>query len=291
MDPLSTDILISQSTINNLLKCPAAVGYAKSDVEGVLPVFGEKVHFGTVFHGVCEQVIAGENLIKVTNQQNVLELARQLILEDGVDWIEYTTEQDRIEFAEEILHAVHVWHKLFWEPYSPSIVDPVSEGRLYTQIGEIGDRRVILAGTPDLLCSYLNEPVLFDWKTSGRPWKPGKSELELQGSLYMFLAEQNTGIQYRKACFVVYDRSKGQLEELWTERSDKHVETAVKTALAWANMIAKEVFPPTPVVWEFMKPKRGWHCSPKYCQAWNVCEYKFLPDDKSEYEKAVISWK
>lgn len=287
------DIVIRQSTIGQMLKCPASWGYVHNKVEGVLPVFSEKVEFGSAGHKIVEHIINGANLYEVTQTDFMLDTTREVILEDGIDWLEYTTEKERSEFVEELKLYVHVWHKNFWKPYSPYIENTRSEVPVSIHIGDTDDgKRIVLHGTPDLACYYDQVPTLFDWKTAGRAWKENKPEYELQGPLYMALASSLMEVSFRKACFVVYDRSKGVLDELWTEREDIHVESAIRTAVEWGRQISANVFPPTPVVWEYQKPSRGWYCSPKYCQAWNVCDFKqLIPDGKYEQEVAVISWK
>jgi hypothetical protein len=129
-----------------------------------------------------------------------------------------------------------------------------------------------------------------DWKTAGRGWKVDKAHLSIQASLYMALVKQNLDVALRKFVFWVYDKQKREWTAIRTERRIKDVNAALRTAFDMARKVEARIFTASPVPESAFVKKRGWYCSAQYCEAWNVCDYKWLADNVNESEQAVRSW-
>lgn len=271
------DIIIRQSIASSMDLCPARVGYMEH--EGYLPVVSEPILFGTFTHSVIEAGLEAENGFRPPlGREELNQILNGVLSEyppvDGVDAV-------KDEWFTEVQAAVRLL------PLELNMNDIVTfEDTIHMQLGTTENNEIVwLQGTPDAA----TESVVYDWKTAGRGWDKTQAHYRYQTDLYLALLSYKTGRPYRKFTYLVWNRRKGEWEKHSTERTDAQIESSLKRTYEYGRMIAAEVFPPTPVVTEYFKHKRGWYCSAKYCSAWNVCDFKYLNDDIDESEVAEIS--
>ena len=272
--------VVRQSIINKMQNCPASYGYRNT--EGYLDALGESLTVGDGLHWCAAMHTQG--------------IDPQLIFETFDEWCEtkLTTDYDWSiaqipnygELRQEILDAYRLW---VFQIYLPNIENTGSkqvETTLYMPLAE----DIWLEGTPDLV---INGDRIWDWKTakSDRQWNQQKADYALQSTLYLALHNANTGEGLSKFTFAVYNRQKAEWSHLTTLRDRQQMDAALLTAVEYGKQIRAEAYPATPVVSEFMKRKRGWYCSARWCPAWNVCEHKFMNDKTDESEVAVRIWR
>jgi hypothetical protein len=267
------DILIRQSTINSMELCPARIGY--QDDEGYIKPFSEPLIFGNLVHECIALAIADDNMLTT-----VLSIGHVLdaILETEYELLDSSHNPLLTDTVSEASFALTEWWK-WWE--REHVTHPVTEHEMYAQLGTLADGRIIwLYGTPDYYS--LDTLTAKDWKTAGRGWGAGKADHAIQASLYSHLIFANTGTLIKDWEFLVYNRRKGVWESHRTYRNRAQIESAKKVAWQRGLMLAHQIFPATPTVTENFKTKRGWYCQPKFCPAWNICEFKHLADSMDE---------
>jgi hypothetical protein len=264
--------------------CSARVGYKGE--EGFFPAFSEPLVFGSFVHEMIELIIAEEKALPIiANAEHILDavLATKFELDPNY------TQVAAFELAEkgiigEAQFAVTEWWK-WWE--KAHITTPISEHTMYAQLGTLADgRKVWLFGTPDLYSVV--ELLAKDWKTAGRGWSQGKADHAIQASLYSHLIHHNTGIFISDWEFLVFNRRTGDWESHPTTRTLEQVESAKRVAWMRALQNAYNIYPATPTTTEHFKTKRGWYCSPKFCNAWNICEFKYLADGLDEEREGLV---
>jgi len=278
-DP-DVDTVVRQSTINSLQLCGQRV--ALSTKEGYLPLVSEQLAFGTCVHEIISQDISHNAL-----QQDMLLNMGEWINEILVTQYEWSLDQigDPRPFFSEIGVAYRSWvTKVAPFIARDNVVE--SEQEHYMYLGEGLNGNIWLKGTADLVM----KDRLVDWKTSGRDWKQGKADYSIQASLYMPLHKQALKRSLRKFDFWVYDRSKSVWRLHPTSRTIAEINSALHTAYIYGLQIESGHLPATPVPTGFV-PKRGWYCSAKWCNAWNICESKFLNDNVDETVVAIRKWK
>ncbi len=133
----------------------------------------------------------------------------------------------------------------------------------------------IMAGTPDLVVP--DEKVIIDWKTAKADWKDHKKFGELQPAAYTAL----NGWSQSTFTFWVFDFAKFKWNAHTVYVTPKQVSAWLNLAEDVAQSMKAGIYPAKPHGQGWTA--RGWHCSPKYCSAWDVCQAKYLiPDDKAD---------
>lgn len=278
--------IIRQSTINNMTNCPASVGYIVRGEQ--IPLIAEKPFFGTCLHFFAAELMEGSSLLKVINSKHMKASIYKLSMKDGYDWTQFTSALDQRLFLEQLRKAVSTWYRGWYTPNSTKVGSVIlAEAELRTELTE----EVTLQGTPDLVADYHGNPVVFDWKTTSRMWKDGHEHYQIQVPLYLLLVRENLGLDIHDFCFVVYDRNKDQIHEKWTSRTDEEIDAARLQAITFGLQLRSGYLPTTPVKSEYNLYKRGWYCSPKYCNEWDICEGKYLHDSVDESQERIIQWK
>lgn len=149
------------------------------------------------------------------------------------------------------------------------------------------DQRVIyLQGTMD----YLGDDGLKDWKTSSRPWTAWeKGRWAVQPTVYTWATDQlaRKESKYSEAEgpvvypfeFVILvhedDPAIVHLQRITVLRRPSDWQWLQHRCLAWAELIESRIAP-----WPMQD--NGWHCSPKWCPAWDNCKGKFVHDEWPE---------
>ena len=282
--PSDDDVIIRQSTINSMELCAARIGY--KDVEGYFDPFSEPLVFGSLVHELIELAIEDGDVSSIIDNADYV-LDAVMATKFNID----PNEAQGLVFSmmergmvTEAQHAL----KLFWSWWErEQVTTPVSEHQMYAQLGILPDeRKVWLFGTPDLYT--VEGKKAYDWKTAGRGWSIGKADHMIQASLYSHLIHHETDVLIEDWEFLVLNRRKGEWESHKTTRNTQQIEAAKKIAWMRALMVAHEIYPATPIVTENFKTKRAWYCSPKFCPAWNVCEFKYIADGFDEQRKKEV---
>jgi PD-(D/E)XK nuclease superfamily protein len=123
-------------------------------------------------------------------------------------------------------------------------------------------RSINLRGFIDCVDAELG---VIDWKSAGSPYKQWEKErYEKQPTVYAW-AENTDAMRY-----VVFVHGKAP-QTFVVPRNDGHIEWLKRQALAAARLIEANIS-----VWPMVDS--GWHCSPKWCNAWATCRGQFLGD-------------
>lgn len=273
------DIFVRQSTISSLQLCGQRV--ALKDHPGYLQAVSEPLVFGTlVHHLIAEDLSTGERQMGLLS--NMPEWVEP-ILEEDHDW-SIKKIPDLGNFFGEIAVAYRSWATRVL----PKLPEPLSieeEMLVYLGPGE-NSNKIFLQGTADAVFPK----TLADWKTSGRQWKDSKAQFSLQATLYPALVKQNLGLDIRKFTFWVWSRRDGRWFKHTTSRTVREVEAGLQIAYTYGLQLDAGHHPATPLDENYFEYKRAWYCSTRFCPAWNVCDYKYLPDDVDERQKAERKW-
>jgi len=260
-------IEIHQSTIGDLEMCPARVG--QKDVEGFTPIISEQALFGTILHKMIAM-----NLNGATADSIVLSGFKELVEKTVVDEFVSKGQEPDLELADgmvaELIRGFNLWQKQA-PPIEPYLIEETMEARL--AVFEEEDYEIVLVGTPDV---FTQDHVLWDWKTSGRPWKDGKAEASIQIPLYIYLVEQNYDVDIRQGNFFIYNRGSEEWTLHETYPSEEFVDSSLARAIEYGRLMHAGIYPATPLVYKWGKPERGWYCSEQWCPAWKICPYKNL---------------
>ena len=119
--------------------------------------------------------------------------------------------------------------------------------------------------------------------------------MRIQGPHYTWLAEHLTGTLDLPFHYCIWNRKDQQWDVLTTHINKSHVEAGLRTTFEWAKTIKANAFPANPAREEWGINRRGWICSPKWCDSWNICEVKgYLQDgDRASLKgvrKVPVSW-
>lgn len=272
--------VVRQSIINKMQNCPASYGY--KDTWGYLEMLGESLTVGDGLHWCAANHMQG---IDPQLTMEAFDAYMETKLETDYDWT-IGKIPNYGDLRQEILDAYRLWIFQIYLPNLDKAKSLQAETTLYMPLSD----DIWLEGTPDLV---VNGDRIWDWKTakSDRQWNQMKADYALQASLYLAMHNANTEQGLTKFTFAVYNRAKAEWSTLTTLRNEQEMRSALLTALEYGKQIRAGAFPATPVVSEFMKRKRGWYCSARWCPAWNVCEHKYMNDSVDESEVAVRVWR
>lgn len=272
-EPADTDLLIRQSTIESMMLCPAKVGYTSHPDYDSTP--SEAMVFGTVVHDLIEDHLRNDAPLYLNQPSHATEVFYKVAERDGFDLDEVATERTISESSVEAVLAYQEWVTQWWSVRKDFFSPLVLEERLVRPLGTLPNGRgVWVHGTPDVI----EQSGLTDWKTAGRGWSPGKGETRIQSPTYLWLAEEIRYTLPGLADYVVYDRQKKRWSSHPYQISEANINAALNVLWEFSCMIDAQVFPPTPAA-AAGRPGRGWWCTPKYCNAWDLCEFKALVAD------------
>jgi hypothetical protein len=214
---------------------------------------------------------------------------RAEMIERGEDLSDYASPGLINELSADIHFGLMVWHNTFWLPYGSEQETLSAEVRILRGLGVLPNgREVWVSGQADRVVPG----EIQDWKTAGSGWKPAKAyENVVQIATYAWLVEHLTDAT--RGAFVVYDWSKRTWS--WAETTLMLSEGVKHSALLslWDMAVSIEagVAVATPHSRGSFGAGRGWHCSPKFCGAWNPCPFKgLIPDGKGDQVRPPISW-
>jgi len=257
------------------------------------PTPSEAMSFGSLVHALIAQQIgllgAGYDL-NPPQPAAILNLWQRLAVERDGFILDRQAELGSLrKSALEARDALDAWYRAIWQPSLQHEDIIAHEVELEKLIGYLpSGRAVILRGTPDVVKTH----ALDDWKTSGRWFDQGKADTQIQGPTYAILAEHcyPKVAPIESMTYWVYNRSKGAWSPAVQTITKESKVALVATAMQFAAMREAGAYPPTPAA-NSGKNGRNWHCSPKYCNAWNVCDYKgLIPDGADLTAKRDRGW-
>lgn len=277
-DPVDGDIELSQSTVSSMDLCPARVGYSTHEGFDASP--SEPMSFGTAEHATIEHDLwsIGTEHFGTWSRDDVRDLWNEtLIAERDGSWTlaDFDADEKIEQSIDELIHANKRWHQQVWPTLKALGSELLIEERVTKCLGVLPDgRHVWFGGTADLV--DVKNKRIYDWKTSGREWKESKAAMTPQAQAYTWLY----GIDDHT--YWVYARNKRSWQSFRTHRRPEQVDAYLRHAWQRARQIGAGIFPATPLDSTFGDVKRAWYCSAKFCGAWDVCEFKYLPDDVYE---------
>lgn len=291
-------VFIRPSTVDSAMLCGGRVGLRGNDGYRYLP--NEGLMFGSAVHWWIEFVLEHEREPTI---DEVLDVIDELYLKDyprpmpgGVALFEVPSQflgsRSLLAFAAEVLEAGESWLSTV---YSKLLVghdadEFVIEERLTADVGIVdlgnGEQfRIYLRGTPDLIIPSIGEMI--DWKTAGKAWDPKRLEKQFQVVVYPWMASEHLAVEIEKFTYWIYDRS----GKWWVPMSAPVGTKAERKAARHQTLrVAHSLLSDS---WTYRpqgqgRQTRGWHCSPKYCDAWAVCPGKHLVRDGKANEPALV---
>lgn len=288
---------IRPSTVAAALLCPARAGLRGHPRYSYYP--NEGLFFGTLTHACVERTILTgfgtdgleEFLLTAAPMLWEKELVDAPAEVERVPFDAVLSRGQRLALYAEVVEATERW--LVQAVPNIETGDMEVEQTISRHVGtfyddSVGQKvEVHLEGTPDL---YVSRPAtqseIIDWKTAGKNWNKDKVSTQLQRVAYPWMAwdaydgEVNG---YPDFTYWVYDRG----AEWWVSHTAPEITDEEITALSLQTMaMAKALYyeawtyAPTGQSW---KGERGWHCSPKYCNAWDACQGKHLIADETRH--------
>ncbi len=274
--------------------CPARIGYEINQPDEVIEVFGEAPVYGSAVHYLCEHhVLDPRNQAKLVKPTAFAQWLNDMLQDNYGASIGDIPEKDYKIFRRKVIEAYRMW---VVQVYEHSIKLDIKdrevfvEDGLFLYLGDHEGRRIIAHGTPDLTISGVR---MEDNKTTNAAfkWTQEKADSEIQPSLYLAMHNIINNDSITEFVYRIYDRKKEDWNSLPTARTEGEQEAILKVAFEYGKQVAANVFPPTPIIENYGKRVRGWYCSPKWCGAWNVCEYKGQLNDGTDLQQiAIKSW-
>lgn len=284
LDP-STYITVRQSDFER--KCKAEILYR--DDPRYLDVPSEPVTLGsTAHHGIEDVIRHGDEGLQ---RWSVIPFVEGQIIEqmksDGAeDPLSIIGSKMRLRsLAEEASAAVHSWHRAFWRAWGGHLDVLAIEVKMMRVIGTspVSGKFVVLQGSPDLVV----RGGIWDWKTSKRDWKLTKPNARVQSPAYAYLSEPILGTVEVPFNYYVYNRSKATWATHTVHVDEPMVDAALRSMFQLAIAMETKAVVPQPFEDVYGEVKRGWWCGPKYCPAWEACEYKAMVADRTKLDTEI----
>lgn len=281
------DLVIRPSTVQSYMYCGGRPGYRGTEGFNYYP--NEALLFGSAMHWEIEQRMAGNS---PTLHDLELELHRIWVkdLPESVQGSQLvylnkvTTKAQRLGMAKSVRQAVDEW-EIHVLPNLPES-EVTAEMTMRALAGRHGDYDVYVQGTADAI--WLEDGTIVDWKSANAMWKPMKVEAQIQPIAYPWLVKESFSVDIKEFTFWVYDKA----AQLWAPFTRKLKDNPKQTgafrlaAVNAAVALEEGTWTWTPAGQAF-HASRGWHCSPKYCDAWDVCWGKHLIQDGKQDLPAI----
>lgn len=315
-EPSDEDVFSSQTAVNNALLCGGRLLYKGQEGYNHTPT--EAMSFGTMVHGGIEKLLRVGEQCPACNDDGVLhtmggdiigpcpecgEDSTPLTLgyadleemwADGLrnerdgsfDLYELATTERIERSVVEASDAINQWAIDVLPALGLGVDEELYvEERVTAQLGTLPDGRAVwFGGTADLVRP--ERDLIIDWKTAGRGWNDTKAPFTLQATYYSWLYGQ------ANHAYWVWSRRAKDWTLFETSRTQDQIDAALKVAWQIARQQADGTLTANPLEDNYQKIKRGWHCSAKFCGAWDICEFKFVNDNVWEGQRIdpKIGW-
>jgi len=243
-----------QSELGTWMMCPEQLRLSRADM---LPRREtEATAVGTSVHAGIEAVLKGEATHE-TGMDVALETWDSMI--PNIDrWVRVSPEQCAVHVA----NCYSSWADTVL-PGLPEIV--MVEQHFKVLLSETAERRIWLSGTVDAVDA---DGTVWDWKTAGRAYEPWEADrFKIQPTVYTYAAKHAWGIDNHEFAYAVMVKKAQpvQAQVLRVQRNQGHWEWLNRQATSLAVAIEAEL-----PVWQLND--QGWHCSPRWCGAWETCK-------------------
>lgn len=292
-DLIDAAIIVRQSTVGSFGLCPARVGYERAGL--VPPAMSEPLVFGTVVHDLIEQHLVNGRAVVESAEYD--EFVHNILVEKYEQplGLEYIPKKDYKRFKKETINAYQLWVFQVFEHIVRQELKGnkrfYAEQDLYKNLGisRFSGVPILGRGTPDLVTTH----SFWDWKTTNGAfkWNQQKADTEFQATYYLALHNDQ---KYRdwyleEFKFAVFDRKKSDWNVLSTTRTQEQMDASFALAMAYGEQMDAGIYPATPFIENYGKVIQGWYCGPKYCGAWDVCEFKGI-GTKDTTQEVEVTW-
>lgn len=238
------------------MMCPEQV---RLDMAGLLPrQETEATAVGTSVHAGIEAVLKGEATHE-TGLDVALETWQEMIPQ--VDrWVKLNADQCAVHVA----NCYASWADTLY-PMLPEIVAVEKQFRVL--LCEDEHRRIWLSGTVDAMDV---DGCVWDWKTAAslrsyEQWEVDR--FKIQPTVYTYAAKFAWGVENPEFAYAVMVKR--------TTPGETHVIRVARDATHWAWLARQAVSLAVAIeadmpVWQLND--QGWHCSPRWCGAWDSCK-------------------
>lgn len=252
----------SASWLSNFAVCPeqARQRYFKISEYSV----NDYTALGSALHAGIEAALIAKKDGDGPTPGNAAEVSYATIerieAEPGFEYKKWDHDSVRVQLSD---HLATFWNEIY-PILEPKAIEQEFNLALHTD----GFRSINLRGFIDYVDTDPNMGVI-DWKTSGSPYKSWEKErYEKQPTVYPWAWEQLTGVPCDEMRYVVFVHGKSP-QTFTVPRNPGHIEWLKRQALAAARLIEANLS-----IWPMVDS--GWHCSPKWCAAWDTCRGQFL---------------
>jgi hypothetical protein len=290
--PSDDALFVRPSSFYNFGLCPLREVLRKQD--GYDDRSNEAPGWGTGMHAIIAHFMETGEVPGTV--QDVLDrwVDELLMREPSEDIGTYASLEALSVWAGEMKTGFDLWLEQFWLPQGQHEETIAAEETVMRPLGVLPNGRdVWIRGTPDRVLMVNDQVQIQDWKTAGRGWKKGKADSNaVQLLSYAWLSEHHGPVT--RGTFVVYDRAKQ--EWTWSDKSfaidADRIELGLRAMWSMAEQLDSGTAVANPFAMGGFGDGRGWHCKPKFCSAWNICDFKALPADgvHVEIRPREMSW-
>lgn len=255
----------SASWLKEFATCPER---ARRRYYGITPDrINEYTALGSAVHAGIEERLKTKTEDSYTSSRETSQAAAQAVLDDKWAQPHYeTVKMGQAEQARLVTQHLDRFEAELFPHLSPLVVEEKFDLPLYKD----GFRTINLRGAIDCVDRNLG---LIDWKTAGNAHKQWeKQRYEVQPTVYTWAWNKMYATEYDHMRYVVFIHDKG-IQEYTVTRTPGHVEWLEFQALAAARQVESGL-----PVWTMNDT--GWHCSAKWCPAWDDCKGKYVKEEK-----------
>ena len=276
MTPPDDALVLRRSDVDSFGYCGERYHLAQTTTQQS----SEALVFGQAEHLIIEQLLDDSNL-----SHKLCEWAVEFVLREeyGTTLLKQIgSKQKANEFKHELYAAAKEWRKKV-RPKLPEMIS--AEEKMMAKVGLLeSGRELWITGIPD----YVAENELIDWKTAYKMWPEAKMYSTTQPMVYSWLLEQ-TGGYASSFTYWIYSRSMGEWARMRRPITTREVEAAMQLVFEVGASIDAEIYPASPFSGLGSRP-RGWWCSPRYCDGWDICTAKHLITDAIVNDPAITGW-
>lgn len=277
-EPASDALILRRSDVDSYGLCPKRIELR----DRIKRRSSEALIVGQAVHGAIELILTEgarptHKLMRLCADKVLMEEYDSTLLADA------GTRQKANEFEAETYAAVRAWCKTVKPELDPAVA--VEEKmRALVEVMPSG-RELWITGIPD----YVTETELVDWKTAYRMWSEPKMYTTTQPMVYAWLTEQTMDHEYRHFRYWIWSRSAGEWKTMARSITGEEILAAMELVRQVGRAMDAGIYPAHPFSNNGNRP-RGWWCSPRYCDAWDVCTAKHLITDPIVNDPSVSGW-
>lgn len=294
-DPWSDDAIVVRQSEYQMM-CHAELLYR--DHADYKWVISEPLLVGSMAHVAFESLIKSDDPAKTLKYWALIPNVRKEILkflkrEEKLDEVSASIlmgGQAKLEsVAREVSNVATTWYHTWWVPWGSKmeILSIEEERRRVLGTSPTTGKLIVLRGAADLVVHR----ELWDWKTARYGWKDGKATARVQSPLYAWLYEDlldGVDVDFH---YLIWNRDKAYLDTRTVHVEQIQVDAALRAMYQFGLTQEAQAHVPTIVDSTWKGDKRGWWCQPKYCAAWEACEFKGLINDGRDLdEKIPLTW-